>query len=115
VEENSENCLVLNVLTPALQDKRPVMIYIHGGGFDLVKSLKWGRNNIANFGGDPSNVTIFGESGGGAKITSLMAMPEAKDLFHRAIIGEGSKGVAGQEISGRSRKISRLTTLYLGL
>ena len=143
VEENSENCLVLNVLTPALQGKRPVMIYIHGGGFaqgsgaltlladrfvteenivlvgvnhrlnvfgytylgdldpkyansgnvgqlDLVMSLKWVRDNIANFGGDPTNVTIFGESGGGAKISCLMAMPEAKGLFRRAIIESGS-------------------------
>ncbi len=143
VEENSENCLVLNVLTPSLQGKRPVMIYIHGGGFaqgsgaltlladrfvkeenivlvgvnhrlnvfgytylgdldpkyansgnvgqmDLVQSLEWVRDNIAHFGGDPGNVTVFGESGGGAKISCLMAMPSAKGLFRRAIIESGS-------------------------
>jgi para-nitrobenzyl esterase len=143
VEPESENCLVLNVLTPALRGNRPVMVYIHGGGFaqgsgaltlladrfvadedvvvvgvnhrlnvfgytylgaldpkfadsgnagqlDLVLALTWVKNNIANFGGDPSNVTVFGESGGGAKISCLMAMPEATGLFHRAIIESGS-------------------------
>jgi para-nitrobenzyl esterase len=60
------------------------------GQLDLVMSLKWVRDNIANFGGDPSNVTIFGESGGGAKISCLMAMPEAKGLFRRAVIESGS-------------------------
>ncbi len=143
VEPQSENCLVLNVLTPALHGKRPVMIYIHGGGFaqgsgaltllsdrfvaeqdvvivgvnhrlnvfgytylgalnpkfadsrnagqlDLLLALNWVKNNISNFGGDPSNVTIFGESGGGAKISCLLAMPGAKGLFHRAIIESGS-------------------------
>lgn len=142
-EFNSENCLVLNVLTPALSGLRPVLIYIHGGGFDklssaltlvsdrfvaeqdvvlvgvnhrlnvfgytylggidpiyadsgnvgqldLIAALGWVRDNIANFGGDPSNVTLFGESGGGAKISTLLAMPDAKGLFHRAIIESGS-------------------------
>jgi para-nitrobenzyl esterase len=143
VEPQNENCLVLNVLTPSLRGKRPVMVYIHGGGFaqgsgaltllsdrlvveedivvvgvnhrlnvfgytylgdldpkyadsgnagqlDLIAALTWVRNNIANFGGDPANVTIFGESGGGAKISCLLAMPDAKGLFHRAIIESGS-------------------------
>lgn len=134
---------MLNVLTPALSGKRPVMIYIHGGGvdglsgaltlisdrfvaeqdivlvgvnhrlnvfgytylgeidsryadsgnigqLDLIEALKWVRDNIANFGGDPSNVTLFGESGGGIKISTLMAMPAARGLFHRAIIESGS-------------------------
>jgi len=142
-EPDSENCLVLNVLTPALSGRRPVMVYIHGGGFteesgaltlisdrfvaeqdivlvginhrlgvfgytyfgaldpayadsgnlgqlDLIAALKWVRDNIAGFGGDPKNVTLFGESGGGAKISALLAMPAAKGLFQRAIIESGS-------------------------
>ncbi len=138
----SENCLVLNVLTPGGTGRRPVLVYIHGGGMfsgsgsitllgdglvreqdvvlvginhrlnifgyaylggiseryakanvgqlDLVAALTWVRDNIAAFGGDPDNVTIFGESGGGAKIGALMAMPAAKGLFHRAIVESGS-------------------------
>ena len=142
----SEDCLVLNVWTRGLNDsgKRPVMVWIHGGGFntlsgsspaydgvnlakrgdvvvvtlnhrlnvfgflhlgdlagdqfaqsgnvgmlDLVHALRWVRDNAANFGGDPSNVTIFGESGGGRKVSTLLAMPSAKGLFHRAIIESG--------------------------
>lgn len=142
----SEDCLVLNVWTPALADgrKRPVMFWCHGGAFiagsgsspwyegtnlarkgdvvvvtinhrlgafgythladiagaefdssgsagmlDIVAALEWVRDNIANFGGDPGNVTIFGESGGGAKVCVLMAMPSAHGLFHKAIIQSG--------------------------
>ena len=142
----SEDCLVANVWTPGLDDggKRPVMVWLHGGGFstlsgssptydgaalcrrgdvvvvtlnhrlnvfgflhlgdlagrefatagnegmlDLVHALKWVRRNIARFGGDPGNVTIFGESGGGRKTSTLMAMPGARGLFHRAIIQSG--------------------------
>lgn len=141
-QPDSENCLVLNVLTPGLAGKRPVLVYIHGGGFgvwssiltlfsdrfvreqdvvlvginhrlnvfgyaylgglsdkyalgnvgqlDLVAALEWVRDNIAAFGGDPGNVTLFGESGGGGKISTLMGMPAAKGLFHRVIIESGS-------------------------
>ena len=142
-QAQSEDCLVLNVLTPAVSGSRPVMVYIHGGGFsngsgaltllsdrfvaeenivlvginhrlnafgytyladldprypdsgnigqlDLVAALQWVKRNISHFGGDPSNVTIFGESGGAAKISSLLATPSAKGLFHRAIIESGS-------------------------
>jgi para-nitrobenzyl esterase len=142
----SEDCLVLNVWTPALADgkKRPVMFWCHGGAFiagsgsapwydgtnlclkgdvvvvtinhrlgafgylhlediagaafagsgsvgmlDIVAGLEWVRDNIAAFGGDPANVTIFGESGGGAKVSVLMAMPAAHGLFHKAIIQSG--------------------------
>jgi para-nitrobenzyl esterase len=142
----SEECLVLNVWTRGLNDgaKRPVMVWIHGGGFntlsgsspmydgvnlakrgdvvvitlnhrlnvfgflhlgdlageqfaqsgnvgmlDLVQALKWVRDNIRQFGGDPENVTIFGESGGGRKVSTLLAMPSAQGLFHRAIIESG--------------------------
>jgi para-nitrobenzyl esterase len=141
-QHDSENCLVLNVLTPGTQGKRPVLVYIHGGGYtgesslltlfadafpreqdvvlvginhrlnvfgylflgglnekystgnvgqlDLIAALQWVRENIANFGGDPHNVTIFGESGGGGKVSTLMAMPAAKGLFHKAIVESGS-------------------------
>src|ERR1700688_3328284 len=142
----SENCLVLNVWTPAVNDgrKRPVMFWCHGGAFiagsgdspwyegtnlcrkgdvvvmtinhrlgafgylhlgdfggeefaasgnagmfDIVAALEWVRDNIAAFGGDTGNVTIFGESGGGAKVSVLMAMPAAHGLFHKAIIQSG--------------------------
>jgi para-nitrobenzyl esterase len=141
----NENCLVLNVWTPALDGrKRPVMFWCHGGAFisgsgssawydgtnlakkgdvvvvtvnhrlgapgflylgdltsgeyaesgnvgmlDIVEALKWVRDNIAAFGGDSGNVTIFGESGGGAKVSVLMAMPAAHGLFHKAIIQSG--------------------------
>src|SRR5438552_17953887 len=56
---------------------------------DIVHSLKWVRENIARFGGDPNTVTIFGQSGGGRKVGTLLAMPSAKGLFHRAIIESG--------------------------
>ena len=142
-----EDCLRLNVWTPAIADgrKRPVMFWIHGGGFfsgssqehpsydgenlshlgdvvlvsvnhrlnifgyldlseygsqystsanvgmlDLVAALEWVRDNIHNFGGDKDNVTIFGQSGGSSKVTTLMAMPAAKGLFHKAIAQSGS-------------------------
>jgi para-nitrobenzyl esterase len=55
------------------------------GMLDIVAALEWVRDNIANFGGNPDNVTVFGESGGGGKVSTLMAMPAAKGLFHRAI------------------------------
>jgi len=60
------------------------------GMLDLVLALQWVRDNIASFGGDPSNVTIFGQSGGGAKVTTLTAMPTAQGLFHKAIVQSGS-------------------------
>ncbi len=59
------------------------------GMLDLVASLEWVRDNIARFGGDAANVTIFGESGGGAKVSTLLAMPAAAGLFHRAVIQSG--------------------------
>src|SRR6185295_20383949 len=62
----------------------------NAGMLDLVAGLQWVRDNIAQFGGDPNNVMIFGESGGGAKVCTLLAMPAAKGLFHRAAIQSGS-------------------------
>ncbi len=143
-----EDCLRVNIWTPGANDskKRPVMVWLHGGGFsagsgqelksyygenlsrrgdvvvvslnhrlgvlgyldlsqagganyansanvgmlDIVAALEWVRNNIANFGGDPGNVMIFGQSGGGGKVNALMAMPAAKGLFHKAAVESGS-------------------------
>lgn len=67
--------------------------YGHSGNLgmlDIVKALEWVKANISAFGGDPSNVTIFGQSGGGGKVCTLMAMPSAKGLFHKAIVQSGS-------------------------
>ena len=144
--EQSEDCLYLNVWTPALDGKRrPVMVWIHGGAFtigsgsqslydgsvlarrgdavvvtvnyrlgplgflrladvtngkipatgsegmlDQVAALEWVRDNIAEFGGDPGNVTIFGESAGGMSVGTLLAMPAARGLFHKAIPQSGA-------------------------
>jgi para-nitrobenzyl esterase len=62
----------------------------NAGLLDIVAALEWVRDNIARFGGDPANVTIFGQSGGGGKVTALMAMPRARGLFHKAIVQSGS-------------------------
>jgi para-nitrobenzyl esterase len=67
------------------------------GMLDVVAALGWVSHNIAGFGGDPSNVTIFGESGGGAKTTTLLAMPPAKGLFHKAFPMSGTM-LAAQEV-----------------
>ena len=164
VPPESEDCLFLNVWTPALEDsiKRPVLFWCHGGGFtsgsgssklydgerlgqrgdvvvvtvnhrlgplgylhlddlasgqytssgnagmlDLVAALEWVRDNIAAFGGDPSNVTIFGESGGGAKVSALMAMPSAEGLFQRAIVQSGP----GLRMMGRATATRRAENL----
>jgi para-nitrobenzyl esterase len=143
----SEDCLVINVFTPGVNDnrKRPVLVYIHGGGFvsgassapgidghnfaqagdvvlvsmnhrlnvfghlslaqsgdsryadagnvgmlDVIAALRWVRDNIANFGGDPDNVSISGQSGGASKVAVLMTMPQARGLYHKAIIQSAS-------------------------
>lgn len=144
-DQVGEDCLVLNVWTPAADTKkRPVMVWLHGGGWavgsgqepdyhggnlarkndvvvvtinhrlnafgycfvghlgdtrfaasgnagalDMVRALEWVRENIAQFGGDPGNVTIFGQSGGGAKVSVMLAMPAAEGLFHKAIVMSG--------------------------
>lgn len=143
--QNEKELFSVNVWTPGTDGKkRPVMFWLHGGGFhvgssndpmtygealakkgdvvvvsvnhrlnilgfldlsavdakyaqsanagilDVVKALEWVKNNISNFGGDPSNVTIFGESGGGGKVGTIMCMPSAKGLFHKAIIQSGT-------------------------
>jgi para-nitrobenzyl esterase len=68
----------------------PFRLSGNAGTLDMVAALEWIRDNIAAFGGDPGNITIFGESGGGAKVSTLLAMPRAKGLFHRAIIQSGA-------------------------
>jgi para-nitrobenzyl esterase len=69
---------------PALADSG------NAGNLDMLLSLRWVRDNIAEFGGDPGNVLIFGESGGGAKVSTLMTMPAAQGLFHKAVVQSGS-------------------------
>ena len=165
----SEDMLKLNVWTPSLTGKRPVLVYFHGGGFtfgsayelpsqegaqlarhhdavsvtvnhrlnllgfldvseiggpayadsvnvgmtDLVASLRWIRENIANFGGDPDAVMIYGQSGGGSKVTCLMGMPSAAGLFHRASAQSGGGGnIPGKE---QSRELARQLMKELGL
>jgi len=95
-------CRLDDVVVVSFNHRLGALGYLHledmAGGFenaglagmlDIVAALEWVRDNIAQFGGDPNNVTIFGESGGGAKVSVLMAMPPAKGLFHKAIIQSG--------------------------
>jgi len=77
------------------------------GMLDATLALQWVRDNIKNFGGDPNNVTIFGESGGGAKVSMLLAMPSARGLFHKAIIQSG----AG--LKARNKQAAHENTLTL--
>jgi para-nitrobenzyl esterase len=157
-EPMGEDCLNLNVFTPAIgSGNRPVMVWLHGGGFaggsgnwllyegtnlarkedvvmvsvthrlnlfgflhlsdfkggekwanstnmgmlDIVAALEWIKENIAAFGGNPGNVTVFGQSGGGSKVTTLMAMPTAKGLIHRAI------AMSGAQVRGATRENAR--------
>jgi para-nitrobenzyl esterase len=156
----SEDCLRVNVWTPAADTKkRPVMFWIHGGGFvngnsneapsydgenlarrgdlvvvsvnhrlgplgfmnlaecgdqykdsanvgvlDLIFALEWVKTNISNFGGDPGSVFIYGQSGGGGKVSTLMGMPAAKGLFHRAAIQSSGTPIhqLGADISAQT-------------
>jgi para-nitrobenzyl esterase len=167
--EQSEDCLTLNVWTPGLdQARRPVMVWIHGGGFtggsgasllyhgdhlarrgdvvmvtinyrlgilgflahpdlldaevgasanwgmlDQVAALEWVRDNIAAFGGDPGNVTIFGESAGGMSVGVLLGMPKARGLFHRAVCQSGAALAASPETAAATTE-SVLAELGLG-
>ena len=165
----SEDMLKLNIWTPSLTGKRPVMFYIHGGGFsfgssyelpshegaqmarhhdvvqvsvnhrlnilgffdvseiggsayedsvnvgmtDLVAALRWVHENIENFGGDPDRVMIYGQSGGGSKVTTLMGMPSAAGLFHRASAQSGGGGnIPTRE---QQKELARLVMKDLGL
>jgi para-nitrobenzyl esterase len=170
-DDVSEDCLKLNVWTNAIADgkKRPVLVWLHGGGFtngngieqdgyhgenfakkgdmvfvsinhrlgpigftdlsgiggskyansgnvsmlDIIASLHWVRDNIANFGGDPGNVTIMGQSGGGAKVTATMAMPAAKGLVHKGVALSGSMLTANDQ--EYSRKLGQYVVEAAGL
>ncbi len=83
------------------------------GVLDMVAALEWVRDNIANFGGDPGNVLIFGQSGGGGKVSTLMSMPMAKGLFHRAVVQSGSTLRLGELES--SERLAAEVTAQLGL
>jgi len=85
----------------------------NAGQLDLVAALEWVRDNIASFGGDPANVTILGESGGGGKISTLLGMPAARGLFRRAIIQSGSLTHAGTAEEGT--ETARAILARLGL
>jgi Carboxylesterase type B len=165
----SEDMLKLNIWTPSLTGKLPVMFYIHGGGYsfgssyelpshegaqmarhhnavqvsvnhrlnilgffdvseiggsayedsanvgmtDLVAALRWIHDNIENFGGDPDRVMIYGQSGGGSKVTALMGMPSARGLLHRAAAQSGGGGnIPTRE---QQTEVARLVMKDLGL
>lgn len=165
-----EDCLRLNIWSTGINDhkKRPVMVWLHGGGFatgsgnelpsydgenlskkgdvvvvnlnhrlnvlgflnlssfgekykyaanvgmlDLVMALQWIKNNIASFGGDPDNMTIFGQSGGGRKVCTLLSIPSAKGLFQKAIVESGSSLVAFT--NAQSSEIGKEVVKELGL
>lgn len=80
---------------------------VNAGQLDLVLALHWVRAHAARLGGDPDRVTLIGQSGGGAKIATLMAMPQARGLFHRAWT------MSGQQITGRTREAARRSTLQV--
>ena len=82
------------------------------GTADLVASLKWVKENIANFGGDPDNVTIFGQSGGGCKVLNMFATSEAEGLFDQAVVQSGGEGHIDQDIA---KKVTAKTLEILGI
>jgi para-nitrobenzyl esterase len=94
--------LYLAQLVPDLPDSGNV------GLLDLIAALRWVRDNVTAFGGDPGNVTIFGQSGGGAKVTCLMAMPEAAGLFHRAIVQSGSYYLKAMDADAGTKQARQL-------
>ncbi|MFC5459310.1 carboxylesterase/lipase family protein [Massilia niabensis] len=85
----------------------------NAGQLDLILALRWVRDNIAEFGGDPDNVTVFGQSGGGAKIATLMAMPLAAGLFHRAATMSGQQVTASGPLNATLRAQAMLDALKL--
>jgi para-nitrobenzyl esterase len=166
----TEDCLRLNVWTPGINDgkKRPVMVWLHGGGYsggssielpfydgenlsrtgdvvvvsvnhrlnvlgfldlsaygekyalsgnlgivDLVAALKWVNGNIAGFGGDPGNVMIFGQSGGGGKVSTLLAAPSAKGLLHKAAVQSGSLTTFGDQKAAKEVAVEVLAQLKI--
>ncbi len=89
----------------------------NNGILDIVAALEWIHDNISNFGGDKNNLTLFGQSGGGAKILSLTAMPAAKGLFHKAINQSGAVELIGMSLQTQdtSRRVAELTLQNLNL
>ncbi|WP_240002586.1 carboxylesterase/lipase family protein [Oleisolibacter albus] len=85
----------------------------NAGMLDLVLALRWVRDNIAAFGGDPGNVMLFGQSGGGAKIATLMAMPAAMGLFHRVATMSGQQVTASGPLNATRRTMAFLNALGL--
>ncbi|HEY9217573.1 MAG TPA: carboxylesterase/lipase family protein [Phenylobacterium sp.] len=104
---NAFGYLYLAHLAPELADSGNV------GSLDMVLALQWVRDNIAEFGGDPGNVMIFGQSGGGGKVSALMAMPAAAGLFHKAVVQSGS-GIRVLE-PARAEESTRKVMAALGL
>ena len=87
----------------------------NAGQLDLIAALQWVQRNIAAFGGDPANVTVFGQSGGGAKIATLMAMPAAKGLFHKAITMSGQQVTASGPLNATKRAEAFIAKLGAGV
>ena len=85
----------------------------NAGTLDMLAALEWVRDNVARFGGDPGNVTIFGESGGGGKVSTLLAMPAARGLFHRAIVQSGSALRLGER--ARANRLAEAVLREVGL
>src|SRR5207253_3431892 len=85
----------------------------NAGVLDLFAALEWVRDNIANFGGDPGNVTIFGQSGGGSKVSTLASMQMAKGLFHKAVVQSGSTLRLGDKEA--AAKLAAAVVTELGL
>lgn len=83
----------------------------NAGMLDIVMALEWVRDNIAQFGGDPGNVTVFGQSGGGAKVSTLLSMPAAKGLFHKAVIQSG----AGLRAGTKEDAADTVSSMIIGL
>ena len=161
---SEENTCTLNVWTKDTKARKPVMLWVHGGGYatghsswnpgyglaqkdvvfvslnhrlnilgdldlssfgekykysgnvgelDIVAALEWIRDNIKRFGGDPDNVTIMGHSGGGGKVGSIMCMPKAKGLFHKAIIYSGV--IVGSNTTATSSKLGEAVVRELGI
>ena len=166
-----EDCMNLNVWTPGCTgEKRPVLVWLHGGGYeagssiehiaydganmsrygnavvvsinhrlnilgyfdlsdfgeeyansgnaggdDIIAALQWVRENIEAFGGDPDNVTVFGQSGGGGKITTLLQSPGADGLFHKGIIMSGVIGPVLADAEGSGRELAEAVMKELGI
>ncbi len=106
---NALGYLYLAALDPRFPDSG------NAGQLDLIVALQWIRRNIAAFCGDPGNVTVFGQSGGGAKIATLMAMPEAKGLFHKAITMSGQQVTASGPLNATKRAQAFLDKLGEGV